>query len=112
MGWLSFLGVTNDNGRIFGVPRSWQWPRVRAEWLETHDSCAVCGTNKELQVHHVHPYHLQPTMELDAHNLITLCEHNRCHLAFGHLYDWRSWNPDVVRDATIWRTKIRHRLQA
>ena len=80
--------------------------------FETHDSCAVCGGVKDLEVHHIHPYHLQPTMELDSNNLITLCEHNHCHFAFGHLYDWHSWNPDVLRDSTTWRSKIRHRLQA
>ena len=82
-------------------PRSGKWPRVRAAWLLAHGECAFCGTTKNLNVHHIRPYHLHPELELDPENFITLCEvgnvgHINCHLVFGHWGDWRAVNPCVV----------------
>jgi 5-methylcytosine-specific restriction enzyme A len=45
---------------------------------------------------------------LDPDNLVTLCEspaHN-CHLIFGHLLSWQSWNVDVFADAASFRAKV------
>lgn len=91
--------------------RSSHWAKVRAEHLEREPACAVCGSTKGLQVHHVQPFHLHPEFELDPANLITLCgpeEHN-CHLLFGHLCSYQSWNPDVREDARMWAAKIKGR---
>jgi hypothetical protein len=30
-------------------------------------------------------------------------------LFLGHLMDFKSWNPDVVEDAKVWREKIKNR---
>lgn len=80
--------------------RSSRWDTVRDEYLKRHPKCAACGTNEKLQVHHRKPFHLYPDLELDAGNLLTLCESkNKCHLKIGHLGNWKKWNPQVVRDA-------------
>ena len=48
--------------------------------------------------------------ELDENNLITLCDgKSRCHLLFGHLLSWKSFNPNVVEDCKIWSEKINNR---
>ena len=91
-------------------PRSSKWPAVRAAYLEEHPQCEVCGDETGLQVHHVIPFHVDPKRELDPNNLITLCTGaTNCHLMFGHLKNFRSWNPDVRKDAAIWREKIKKR---
>jgi 5-methylcytosine-specific restriction protein A len=67
--------------------RSPHWSTVRKRHLEKFPTCAVCGGNVKLQVHHRHPFHLHPELELEESNLITLCEApgRNCHLIFGHL---------------------------
>lgn len=85
-------------------PRSLQWPKVRAAHLLRHPACEVCRTRKKLEVHHTKPFHLWPEFELDPANLMTLCDPH--HLLFGHLMDWRSWNPRVWDDAEEWRRKL------
>ena len=75
--------------------RSGKWPRVRKQHLVDHPACAVCGGRKKIEVHHVVPFTRDKTKELDPSNLITLCNHLRCHLLVGHLGSFHSWNATV-----------------
>lgn len=81
--------------------RSWRWPELSAQHKERNPFCACCGGKKRLTVHHIFPVHLYPERELDEDNLITLCEHNKCHLNIGHSGDWKAYNPRVVVDAAL-----------
>lgn len=97
-----------------GAARSPHWPTVRKQHLENFPTCAVCGGKVKLQVHHRRPFHLHPELELEESNLITLCEApgRNCHLIFGHLLNFRSFNPDVGVDAPAWNQKIAKRPMA
>ena len=97
--------------RLIGAgSRSGQWPKVRTYFLKENPTCAVCGGNKTLEVHHIKPFHTNPDLELDLNNLITLCENKKngvnCHLLFGHLGNYRCQNPNVVEDSYEWNKKI------
>jgi 5-methylcytosine-specific restriction protein A len=84
------------------------WPSVERAHLKLFPTCAACGSKKLLNVHHILPFHLWPELELVEKNLITLCEspaHN-CHLIFGHLLNWASWNTDVVAEAAAYLQKV------
>jgi 5-methylcytosine-specific restriction endonuclease McrA len=89
------------------IKRSDDWPKLRRQYLKNFDRCAVCGARKRLVAHHIIPYHIEPEKELDAKNLITLCESH--HLTFGHLQRWASYNINVVTDAEGWGVKIKDR---
>jgi 5-methylcytosine-specific restriction protein A len=93
--------------------RSGRWPTVRKEHLEKHPYCAVCGGTEKREVHHREPFHLNPELELDPSNLVTLCESGKgglnCHLALGHLGSFKSFNAEVVTDAAHWSKKIKQR---
>lgn len=91
---------------IFG--RSTTWPYVRNEHLKKFPRCAACGSEKRLEVHHIKPFHQNPELELDPDNLITLCKKS-CHLYFGHLKSFKSWNVDVVADSAAYYEKIKSR---
>lgn len=87
--------------RHYGRERSPEWPRVEKEHLLIEPACVACGhKGRGLQVHHIKPFHLYPALELDPHNLITLCEikGRDHHLLLGHLDDWASYNPNVRID--------------
>jgi hypothetical protein len=108
---ITHLTDVYQHKTVWNLPRSDKWPEVRKAHLLLFPTCAVCGTKKLLQVHHKKPFHLEPELELDPNNLITLCEdtgHN-CHLVFGHLDSFESYNPDVVADAAAWNLKIASR---
>lgn len=87
--------------RDVGRPRrSPRWNKVKAMHLAMEPTCAACGGEVRLQVHHIKPYHLQPELELDLSNLVTLCMGpNECHLHVGHGDDFKAYNPDVLYDA-------------
>jgi len=86
---------------IYDLARSSQWSDLRNSFLEKYPYCVACGTNNDLNVHHIKPYHLFPELELEESNLITLCQYRprNCHFALGHLFDWRAWDPQVIQHA-------------
>lgn len=88
--------------------RSPQWSTVRKQHLKDNPYCAACGRNKKLEVHHIEPVHLNPDRELDPTNLLTLCD-DPCHLLFGHLMDYKSWNKDVTQDCDYYLDKIQNK---
>lgn len=88
--------------------RSPKWVNVRKQHLNKEPTCAACGRNKKLEVHHIEPVHLNPDRELDINNLITLCD-NPCHFIFGHLMDYKSWNKDVVLDCKVYLNKVKNK---
>lgn len=99
-----------------GTLRSSQWPKVREAHLKKNPKCSLCGGTSALEVHHIKPFHIDPTKELDPANLITLCESKasgiNCHLAFGHLGNYQCVNESVVKDAKAWNKKIKARKEA
>lgn len=76
----------------------------------------VCGGKEKLEVHHIVPFHLNPRLELEPTNLITLCEAKHdgvnCHLLFGHLGNFKSVNKLVEIDSHEWADKIKNRPDA
>lgn len=98
--------------REFGATRSPLWRYVRAQHLKRNPTCAVCGGTEKLEVHHIRPFHINPELELNPNNLITLCESKKkgvtCHQFFGHLGDYRKVNLDVEVDAKVWNAKLRN----
>lgn len=96
------------NKKIRFAVRSPRWKTVRKNFLEINNSCAACGRIKNLEVHHIVPVHLDPSKELDIDNLIVLCD-NPCHLLFGHLLDYKSWNINVISDSSNYLQKIKSR---
>lgn len=93
--------------RTFGVKRSPDWKVTRKIFLTVYDKCAVCGTKKKLEVHHLIPVNKDISKENDMYNLITLCREH--HFTFGHLCSWYSFNENVKDDAKLWKTKIENR---
>jgi hypothetical protein len=97
-----FAANTEDFGR------SPKWRNVRNDFVKNNPRCAACGTRSDLEVHHIIPYHVDPSLELDPSNLITLCG-KRCHFLFGHFCDWSSWNTKVVQDCNVYSIRRQNR---
>lgn len=95
-----------------GKKRSSKWRKVRQKHIEEFPVCYGCGTNKKLEVHHIVPFSLDPSLELVPENLVTLCDGGgrsglkSCHYLFGHLGCWKSFNPTVMIDARIWSDRL------
>lgn len=104
--------LRSGKARLF-LPRSPQWAKIRREHLVKQPVCQACGSKENLEVHHKMPFHKEPAKELDPNNLITLCESGangvNCHLAWGHLGSFRSYNVHVERDAAEWKHRVEGR---
>lgn len=94
--------------KIRFATRSPKWANIRKQHLEEHPSCAACGRDKKLEVHHIKPVHINPDLELDPENLLTLCA-DPCHIIFGHLMNFKSYNNEVVRDCSVYLRKVKNR---
>ncbi len=100
-----------QSNRLGGMRRSSGWREVRNKFAKENPGCAVCGKRK-IQVHHVVPFHIAPERELEGSNLISLCQGigtNKCHINFGHLGNWSSWNETVREDAAHWKERRENR---
>jgi len=76
--------------------RSPKWQTVRKDFIEANAACEACGETEKLEVHHVKPFHLDKSLELEVSNLMTLCDKgHKCHLNIGHLGSWRKENPQA-----------------
>lgn len=107
--WLrNLFCFFSDRLKTLGVPRSPKWRIFRKIWLLNNPCCAVCGSPNNVVPHHIIPFHIDPSKELDVSNLITLCENKsfNCHLFFGHLKHWTRYNPTIVQDADYFRSKF------
>ena len=102
------MGFSREEIEALATPRSPGWRILRREHLLENPRCIVCGSTKNVVPHHVVPFHIDPSRELDPANLVTLCESPtfNCHLFFGHLKRWDRHNPHVVEDAAKWRLRI------
>lgn len=80
----------------FESDRSAKWRSLRDNYLKKNNKCIACGTDSNLQIHHMIPVSVDPSKELCEANLCTLCE--KCHFVFGHLHNWKNYNPEVIRD--------------
>jgi len=65
----------------------------------------LCGGTKAVEVHHLIPFSIAPDLELDPHNLITLCERKKyginCHLLVGHLGNYRRFNSSWMKSTML-----------
>ena len=90
-----------DRDTLHTAKRSSKWPAVQKKHLKNNPACAACGATTKLDVHHMKPFHLHPTLELDPTNLITLCMENDCHLYVGHGDNFKAYNPNVLVDSAV-----------
>lgn len=95
----------------FRSPRSKHWPEVSDRVRKRVGACEATGITKELQVHHVHPFHLFPELELEEDNLVVLTEWKtfNSHFWIGHSGNWRAYNPNVREDAALMLERIKTR---
>lgn len=105
------FGYDTEYLKLGGAQRSPMWEAKKKEFEKTHPKvCAVCGRTKNIQLHHIAPFHLHPELELESNNLTWLCENNKdvsCHLVFGHFMDFRTkYNPDIRTEAPIWLERL------
>lgn len=108
--WLEvqLVGPIREVAKVLGNERSPEWRKVRAKHLKENPECAFCGKKQlHMQVHHVWPFHIQPELELEPSNLITLCREH--HFLVGHLLNWSSYNINVLEDSAEWLHKIKNR---
>ena len=107
-GWFKKRDHGMRVARQHGQERSSQWSRVRKEHLRREPACVVCGyKGKRRHVHHIKPFHLHPHLELDPHNLMTLCDARGRdhHLLLGHLNEWASYNEHIREDVKRFHRK-------
>lgn len=73
----------------------YRWRVLRAEFVVEQPVCQLCRRDQQLEVHHALPWAVAHHLRHDPRNLVTLCR--ACHLRFGHLNNWREYNPQIFQ---------------
>ena len=89
-GWLK-----RKAEELFGAPRSSKWQAWRDAHIRREPRCRACGSDDDLEVHHILPVHAGGPELAPPDGLITLCR--PCHHVVAHACDWKAWRPDVRR---------------
>lgn len=80
------------------VTKHWrdQWATRKALLAHRKENpvCALTGSTKNLQVHHIIPVSIDPTLAADSSNLITLTRD--VHFVVAHGGNWKNFNPDII----------------
>jgi hypothetical protein len=84
--------------------RGSQWTSIRNKVINLFPFCALCGTTKKLQVHHIIPYRL--TKDNSASNLIPLCtkHHKFVEMQFIAM---EAVEDNLDRASIAWRAMLR-----
>ena len=87
--------------------------KAKKSYRETHGECAMCGSEKYLEVHHVVPVHVDPMRAADHRNLITLCDgpngsNSACHRYFGHFGSFRYKHNPLIREQSVINRFLMH----
>lgn len=91
--------------------RSSAWGKVRKAHLLKHPFCAACSRINKLEVHHIVPFHIDPSLELEPLNLITLCDKG-CHMYFGHFGNYRDVNEKLYHDISYFKDRVKEHKAA
>jgi hypothetical protein len=68
----------NGLGETAKKRNNWSYKKFRAACLKRDGyMCRICGSNKDLQVHHIEPFATFPALRYEPSNGITLC--SKCH---------------------------------
>ncbi len=107
---LKKLSDISKGKAVLTDKRSSKWPKIRKEHLKKFPYCACCGETKNLEVHHMVPFNVNPDLELDPSNLITLCENSSfgitCHLLIGHMGNYKKANENIMEDIEYIKNNI------
>lgn len=92
---LRAFSYVEERQSIFQIMHAeFAWREARGRFIKLQPGCQMCGAQKELQVHHVYPWHLFPALRFELNNLVTLCQ--PCHFRFGHFRDWKGFNIEIL----------------
>ncbi|MEK7124119.1 MAG: HNH endonuclease signature motif containing protein, partial [Patescibacteria group bacterium] len=107
--WIKYLWRKLVDPGSLGGKRSSGWREFREKYIKKY--CPFCGRKGSLlvrlELHHIMPFHLDPSLELDPTNVETFCRY--CHFEFAHLKSFQSFNKDILKDVEIYQEKIRNR---
>jgi 5-methylcytosine-specific restriction protein A len=71
---IPFQGAKRFNEALYNTT---QWRRLRKEILKGQPNCCRCGSDTDLQVHHIIPPKGNEDLFFDKSNLATIC--SACH---------------------------------
>ena len=93
------------------------WRKLRNAYIAENDSCVICGSTENLVAHHLLDKSRHYKHEYNWDNLITLCNGSnkiknlRCHLLFGHLYNWQTNNYDLLEQLPMLQDIFLHKKE-
>ena len=74
-----------------------KWLDIQRKFRRENPLCAVCGSDTNIEVHHIIPVNVNESLCFEESNLISLCrKYKNCHLVHGHLGNFNNYNPNIL----------------
>lgn len=91
------------NFKSQSIQGSYATSKAKKLHVKEFPECAVCGSTRDLEVHHVTPVHINPDLATNELNFITLCDstNNGCHRWFGHFGNFTKLYNIYVREYAL-----------
>jgi len=82
-----------------------KWEDFEHKYYKTHAKiCHACNETIHVDLHHIQPRHISPSLIFTISNLIPLCR--CCHFRIGHLLNWDNYNSTIIKDASTLHTQL------
>lgn len=93
-----------DAVKCFGARRSYGWTKLEHRVLAARPECDWCG-KKATVGHHVVPFHVDPSRELDESNIGSCCD--TCHAVLAHfVYRWDLYDEYYWDNARAFKARL------
>ena len=92
---------------VCSADRNPQWDNLRDECVIEQKVCQWCGTDKDLEGHHIIEFSYNPKYEMLKENIIVLCRKDHYQIGHGGV-SWSKGNPYVKEECDAHREHIKH----
>ncbi len=93
----NWRGLFAKRGSVatLGIRDSYKYRKAMKAYKAAHPNCEYCGRSKKVDVHHVIPVSVDPSLADKEENMISLCRKPNCHLIVGHMGNYKNYNKNV-----------------
>lgn len=90
--------IQNAGWSALNPVKAGQVRKAMKEHRKLYPTCAITGTDKKIQVHHIVPVWADPSLAADPDNFISLSSSAHIHIIYGHNSNFGKYYVKNIKD--------------